>query len=100
MGLGNGASGRNSKDSTDGTIFEELIRKFNEALNKNPGEHFTPRDVVHLMVRLLMEGGDDKLGREHPIGTVHDPCCEEGEGISSRDLELSGPALEDGIVVR
>src|SRR5205085_11488276 len=31
-----------------GTIFEELIRKFNEALNENPGEHFTPRDVVHL----------------------------------------------------
>ena len=30
-----------------GTIFEELIRKFNEALNENPGEHFTPRDVVH-----------------------------------------------------
>src|SRR5438552_17463075 len=35
---------------TIGTIFEELIRKFNEALNENPGEHFTPRDVVHLMV--------------------------------------------------
>jgi type I restriction enzyme M protein len=34
---------------TMGTIFEELIRKFNEALNENPGEHFTPRDVVHLM---------------------------------------------------
>jgi type I restriction enzyme M protein len=33
---------------TMGTIFEELIRKFNEALNENPGEHFTPRDVVHL----------------------------------------------------
>ncbi len=37
---------------TMGTIFEELIRKFNEALNENPGEHFTPRDVVHLMVDL------------------------------------------------
>ena len=35
---------------TMGTIFEELIRKFNEALNENPGEHFTPRDVGHLMV--------------------------------------------------
>ena len=32
---------------TMGTVFEELIRKFNEALNENPGEHFTPRDVVH-----------------------------------------------------
>lgn len=41
---------------TMGTIFEELIRKFNEALNENPGEHFTPRDVVHLMVGLLLAG--------------------------------------------
>ena len=41
---------------TMGTIFEELIRKFNEALNENPGEHFTPRDVVHLMVDLLLAG--------------------------------------------
>jgi type I restriction enzyme M protein len=40
---------------TMGTIFEELIRKFNEALNENPGEHFTPRDVVHLMVDLLWQ---------------------------------------------
>ena len=41
---------------TMGTIFEELIRKFNEALNENPGEHFTPRDVVHLMVDLMLAG--------------------------------------------
>src|SRR5437868_1098634 len=34
---------------TMGTVFEELIRKFNEALNENPGEHFTPRDAVHRM---------------------------------------------------
>ncbi len=35
-----------------GTIFEELIRRFNEALNENPGEHFTPRDVIHLLFSL------------------------------------------------
>jgi type I restriction enzyme M protein len=39
---------------TMGTIFEELIRKFNEALNENPGEHFTPREVIQLMVNLLL----------------------------------------------
>ncbi len=44
-----------------GTIFEELIRKFNEALNENPGEHFTPRDVVHLMVDLMLAGDEDRL---------------------------------------
>ena len=40
-----------------GTIFEELIRKFNEALNENPGEHFTPREVIRLMVNLLFVAG-------------------------------------------
>src|SRR5207249_7808224 len=48
---------------TMGTIFEELIRKFNEALNENPGEHFTPRDVVHLMVDLMLAG--DERSEEH-----------------------------------
>ena len=37
-----------------GTIFEELIRRFNEALDENPGEHFTPREVIRLMVDLLL----------------------------------------------
>jgi type I restriction enzyme M protein len=44
-----------------GTIFEELIRKFNEALNENPGEHFTPRDVVRLMVDLLFAGDEEPM---------------------------------------
>ena len=46
----------NVDNATMGTIFEELIRRFNEALNENPGEHFTPRDVVHLMVDLMLAG--------------------------------------------
>ena len=48
-------------NATMGTIFEKLIRKFNEALNENPGEHFTPRDVVHLMVDLLLAGDEERL---------------------------------------
>jgi len=46
-----------------GTVFEELIRKFNEALNENPGEHFTPRDVVHLMVDLMLAGDEKRMRR-------------------------------------
>ena len=49
------------ENPTMGTIFEELIRKFNEALNENPGEHFTPRDVVHLMVDLMLAGDEDRI---------------------------------------
>jgi type I restriction enzyme M protein len=61
-----------------GTIFEELIRRFNEALNENPGEHFTPRDVVHLMVSLLLAGDEDRIQGEGIIRTVYDPCCGSG----------------------
>ncbi|MBI3042370.1 MAG: SAM-dependent DNA methyltransferase [Betaproteobacteria bacterium] len=65
-------------NTTMGTIFEELIRKFNEALDENPGEHFTPRDVVHLMVDLLIAGDEKRLKREHLAITVCDPCCGTG----------------------
>ena len=63
---------------TMGTIFEELLRKFNEALNENPGEHFTPRDVVHLMVDLMLVGDEDRIGRKGVVSTVYDPCCGSG----------------------
>ncbi|MBM3317571.1 MAG: SAM-dependent DNA methyltransferase, partial [Candidatus Eisenbacteria bacterium] len=63
---------------TMGTIFEELIRKFNEALNENPGEHFTPRDVVHLMVDLMLAGDGQRIRRKGIVCTVYDPCCGSG----------------------
>ena len=63
---------------TMGTIFEELLRKFNEALNENPGEHFTPRDVVHLMVDLMLAGDAGHIRRQGVVRTVYDPCCGSG----------------------
>ena len=63
---------------TMGTIFEELIRKFNEALNENPGEHFTPRDVVHLMVDLMLAGDGEELRKKGVARSVYDPCCGSG----------------------
>ena len=63
---------------TMGTIFEELIRKFNEALNENPGEHFTPRDVIHLMVDLLLAGDEERLRTKGVVLSVYDPCCGSG----------------------
>src|SRR5690606_35065849 len=63
---------------TMGTIFEELIRKFNEAINENPGEHFTPRDVVHLMADLMLAGDHDRIQRKGIVCTVYDPCCGSG----------------------
>ncbi len=63
---------------TMGTIFEELIRKFNEALDENPGEHFTPRDVVHLMVDLMLAGDEASISGPGVVRTVYDPCCGSG----------------------
>ena len=65
-------------NATMATVFEELIRRFNEALNENPGEHFTPRDVVHLMVDLMLAGDEGSISGEGAVRTVYDPCCGSG----------------------
>ncbi|HMN15337.1 MAG TPA: class I SAM-dependent DNA methyltransferase [Bellilinea sp.] len=62
-----------------GYIFEELIRRFNEALNENPGEHFTPREVIRLMVELmLINGKRHQLEQPGIVQMVYDPCCGSG----------------------
>ncbi len=70
-----------------GMIFEELIRKFNEATNENPGEHFTPRDVVRLMAKLMLAPDLDGMARGRVVRTVYDPCCGSGGMLTiTRDL--------------
>jgi len=61
-----------------GDIFEELIRKFSEQSNETAGEHFTPREVIRLMVAVLFEEDDDALQKEAPIRTIYDPACGTG----------------------
>jgi len=80
-----------------GTVFEELIRKFNEALNENPGEHFTPRDVVHLMVALLLAGDEDRIQRDGIICTVYDPCCGSGGMLTIAKEHILGSENRAGI---
>ena len=65
-------------NSEMGLIFEELIRKFNEASNENPGEHFTPREVIRLMVELLVAHDSDDLSQAGKEVLVYDPCCGTG----------------------
>ncbi|MFP4295094.1 MAG: N-6 DNA methylase [Halothiobacillaceae bacterium] len=67
-----------------GLIFEELIRKFAESSNETAGEHFTPRDVVHLTTSLALTGQDDKLA-PHKIVTVYDPTAGTGGFLSESD---------------
>lgn len=65
-------------NSAMGSIFEELIRKFNEASNENPGEHFTPREVIQLMVELLIAHDRADLAQAGKEVLVYDPCCGTG----------------------
>src|SRR3989344_1123153 len=61
-----------------GYVFEELIRKFNEASNENPGEQFTPREIIRLMVNLLFAPDLDTLKKQSIIKTIYDPACGSG----------------------
>lgn len=61
-----------------GHIFEELLRKFSERSNETAGEHYTPRDVIHLMAELLLEPDKDDLKRPHVIKKIYDPACGTG----------------------
>ena len=61
-----------------GYIFEELIRRFSEAANETAGEHFTPREVIRLMVNLLLQEDDQVLRQEGSVRTLYDPACGTG----------------------
>ena len=61
-----------------GYIFEELIRKFSEQSNETAGEHFTPREVIRLMVRLLFDADEELLEQEGIHRNLYDPACGTG----------------------
>lgn len=67
-----------------GIIFEELIRKFAESSNETAGEHFTPRDIVHLTTSLVITGQDNKL-KPNSIVTIYDPTAGTGGFLSEGD---------------
>jgi len=66
------------KNHEMGYIFEELIRKFSEQYNETAGEHFTPREVIRLMVELIFSEDDEVLHVPHKISKVYDPACGTG----------------------
>ena len=65
-----------------GLVFEELIRKFAEISNETAGEHFTPREVIRLMVSLLFIEDDDALGKPGIVRTIYDPTAGTGGMLS------------------
>lgn len=61
-----------------GSIFEELLRRFSEMSNETSGEHYTPRDVVKLLVSLVFSGDEENLKGAGTIRSIFDPCCGTG----------------------
>ena len=81
-----------------GYVFEELIRKFNEENNEEAGEHFTPREVIQLMVHLLIEPVKDQLP---PVITIYDPAGGSGGMLTEAQdtiLDPEGPIRSSAAV--
>jgi type I restriction enzyme M protein len=73
-----------------GLVFEELIRKFAELSNETAGEHFTPREVIRLMVNLLFIEDDEVLSKPGVVRTIYDPTAGTGGMLS-----IAGEYLEE-----
>lgn len=65
-----------------GLLFEELLRRFAEMSNETAGEHFTPREVIHLMVELLFTEDDAILSQGGVVRTIYDPTAGTGGMLS------------------
>ncbi|MDO9437723.1 class I SAM-dependent DNA methyltransferase [Hydrogenophaga sp.] len=81
-----------------GHVFEELIRKFAEASNETAGEHFTPREVIHLIVQCLFAGDDEALSKPGVVRSMYDPTAGTG-GILSVG-EAVARSINNSAVIR
>ena len=72
-----------------GVVFEELIRKFAEISNETAGEHFTPREVIRLMVNLLFIEDDDALTKPGVVRSLYDPTAGTGGMLSVGEEHLA-----------
>lgn len=71
-----------------GYLYEELIRRFSELSNETAGEHFTPREVIRLMVNLLFIEDSDALAKPGTVRTLFDPACGTGGMLSVAEDHL------------
>jgi type I restriction enzyme M protein len=82
-----------------GSVFEELIRKFAELSNETAGEHFTPREVIRLMVNLLFIEDDEALTRPGIVRSIYDPTAGTGGMLSVAGEHLAGMNAEARLVM-
>lgn len=79
-----------------GTIFEELLRRFNEENNEEAGEHFTPRDVIHLLSQIVFEPVKDHLP---PVVQIYDPACGSGGMLTESSEYLISQGVDRNSIV-
>ena len=65
-----------------GYVFEEIVRKFSESSNEDAGQHYTPREVIRLMVNILFMDDTEILTRPDAVKTIYDPACGTGGMLS------------------
>ncbi len=65
-----------------GYIFEEIIRRFSESHNEDAGQHYTPREVIRLMVNILFYDDSSTLSGKNIARTIYDPACGTGGMLS------------------
>lgn len=82
-----------------GGVFEELIRRFAELSNETAGEHFTPREVIRLMVNLLFVEDDDVLSKPGVVRTLYDPTAGTGGMLSVAGEHLAAHNPQAQLVV-
>lgn len=78
-----------------GTVFEELLRRFNEENNEEAGEHFTPRDAISLLAHLVFEPVKDNLPK---IISLYDPACGSGGMLTEGREYLLGLGVKDSSI--
>ena len=71
-----------------GYIFEELVRKYNEDANETAGDHFTPREVIRLMVNILFAPDGHVLTKKGIVSTIYDPTCGTGGMLATAEEYL------------
>ena len=82
-----------------GLVFEELIRRFAELSNETAGEHYTPREVIRLMVNLLFIADDDALTQAGIVRSIYDPAAGTGGMLSIAEEHLHDMNPEAKLVV-
>jgi type I restriction enzyme M protein len=82
-----------------GAVFEELIRKFAELSNETAGEHFTPREVIRLMVNLIFIEDDEALTKPGVVRSIYDPAAGTGGMLSVSGEHLASMNADARLVM-